>query len=249
MPSSIAIRRAARSDGTFPYPLSSTAAALIPGPYEMVPGCAPGGASAVVTFPQHRHSSDGSSHSVTHRVIFTSQTCAHDEPAAARPGQARPAPRALRRRIRGLPLVRITVPGQARARMPGLPAALAVLAPLPLRVSRSSARPCGALWPRSAPSSSASPSCCCPCPAGVPVRRSAAQAGVPGPAPPTAPPAAPRSRCPSPPPQPAAGPAAHAAPRQADRAHRTQAASLFNLNCNFKHPLRRVAQHGHPASP
>ena len=49
------------------------------------------------------------------------------------PGQARPAPRALRRRIRGLPLVRITVPGQARAGVPGLPAALAVLAPLPLR--------------------------------------------------------------------------------------------------------------------
>ena len=32
MPSSIAISRAARSDGTFPYPLSSTAAPLIPVP-------------------------------------------------------------------------------------------------------------------------------------------------------------------------------------------------------------------------
>ena len=92
MPSSIAIRRAARSDGTFPYPLSSTAAALIPAPYEMVPGYAPGGASAVVSFPQHRHGSDGSSHSVTHRAIFTSQTCAHDEPAALTPARLAPHP-------------------------------------------------------------------------------------------------------------------------------------------------------------
>ena len=132
MPSSIAIRRAARSDGTFPYPLSSTAAALIPGPYEMVPGYAPGGASAVVSFPQHRHSSDGSSHSVTRRVIFTSQTCAHDAPASAHPGQAAPHPEHSAGGPPS-PLVRITVPGQARAGVPGLPAALAVLAPLPLR--------------------------------------------------------------------------------------------------------------------
>ena len=49
-----------------------------------------------------------------------------------RPGQARPASRALRRRIRGLPLIRIGVPGQASTGVPGLPAALAVLATLPL---------------------------------------------------------------------------------------------------------------------
>ena len=58
----------------------------------MVPGCAPGGASAVVTFPQHGHSSDGSSHSVTHRMIRTSQDCAHDEPAACAPARLAPHP-------------------------------------------------------------------------------------------------------------------------------------------------------------
>src|SRR6266567_516277 len=92
MPSSMPISRAARSGGTFPYPLSSTAAALIPAPYEMVPGCAPGGASAVVSFPQHGHSSDGSRYSVTHREIRTSQTCAHFEPAASAPARLVPHP-------------------------------------------------------------------------------------------------------------------------------------------------------------
>ncbi|SRR6266568_1122626 len=66
-----------------------------------------------------------------------------------------------------------------------------------------------------------------------------------------APPAAQRSRRPSPQPPPAAGPAAHAAPhpRQADRAHRTQAPSLFNLNYNFKIPRIGVSRPPAPASP
>ena len=52
---------------------------------------------------------------------------------AVRAVQGSPAPRALRRRIRALALTGAGVPGQARARMPGLPAPRAVLAPLPLR--------------------------------------------------------------------------------------------------------------------
>jgi hypothetical protein len=51
------IRCAARPAGTFPYPDSSTAAVLIPEPQEMLPGCAPAGAAAVVTCPQHGHRS------------------------------------------------------------------------------------------------------------------------------------------------------------------------------------------------
>jgi hypothetical protein len=55
---------------------------------------------------------------------------------ARRPGtvQADPAPRALRRRISALALIRVRVAPQAAARMAGLPAPLAVLAPLPLRL-------------------------------------------------------------------------------------------------------------------
>ena len=49
---------------------------------------------------------------------------------ARQPG---PAPRALRRRLRGLPLVRVRVPGKASPGMARLPAPLAVLAALPLR--------------------------------------------------------------------------------------------------------------------
>ncbi len=56
----------------------------------MVPGYAPGGAPAVITFPQHGHASDGSSHSVTRREISTSQTCAHDEPAVCAPARLAP---------------------------------------------------------------------------------------------------------------------------------------------------------------
>ena len=47
--------------------------------------------------------------------------------------QARLAAAALRRRLRGLPLAWIRIPGRALALMPGLPAPLAVLPPLPLR--------------------------------------------------------------------------------------------------------------------
>ncbi len=50
-----------------------------------------------------------------------------------RAGQRRLAPAALHRRIRWLRLVRVRVPGQAHPRMPGLPARLAVLAPVPFR--------------------------------------------------------------------------------------------------------------------
>ena len=90
MPSSIRIRCAARSAGTFPYAASSTAAVLTPGPYAMVPACAPGGATAVVTCPQHGQASIGSSHSVTSLLICTSRTCAHDEPAVLAPSRAVP---------------------------------------------------------------------------------------------------------------------------------------------------------------
>ena len=48
--------------------------------------------------------------------------------------QAGPAPAALRRRLRVLVLIRVRIPLQALALMPGLPAPLAVLAPLPLRL-------------------------------------------------------------------------------------------------------------------
>jgi hypothetical protein len=44
------ITLAVRSAGTFPYADSSAAAILIPGPYEIVPGCGPAGA-AVITSP------------------------------------------------------------------------------------------------------------------------------------------------------------------------------------------------------
>ena len=47
--------------------------------------------------------------------------------------QASPALAALRRRLRILLLIRVRIPGQALALMPGLPAPLAVPAPLPLR--------------------------------------------------------------------------------------------------------------------
>ena len=56
----------------------------------MLPGCAPGGASAVVTCPQHGHRRAGSRCSVANLLIFTSQTCAHDRPAG--PASASPVP-------------------------------------------------------------------------------------------------------------------------------------------------------------
>ena len=131
-PSSIAIRRAARSDGTFPYPLSSTAAALIPAPYEMVPGYAPGGASAVVSFPQHRHSSDGSSHrsptgrSSRPRSAPTTSRLHSPRPGSPRTPSTPPAhPRSSARPDHG--------PGTGPRRGARAAAALAVLALLPLR--------------------------------------------------------------------------------------------------------------------
>jgi hypothetical protein len=56
----------------------------------MLPGRTPGGASAVLTCPQHRQVSAGSSHSVTSLLMLTSQTCAHDAPAGCAPASAVP---------------------------------------------------------------------------------------------------------------------------------------------------------------
>ncbi len=53
-------------------------------------------------------------------------------PRGLRALQVGPAPRALRWRVCGLALVRVRVAPQAAARMAGLPASPAVLAPLPL---------------------------------------------------------------------------------------------------------------------
>lgn len=99
----------------------------------MLPGLAPGGASAVVTCPQHRQISAGSSHSVTSLLMLTSQTCAHDAPAGCAP--ASPVPHREHRAggFRRRPLVRVRVLGKASPGMAGLPAALAVRAALPLR--------------------------------------------------------------------------------------------------------------------
>ena len=46
---------AARSGGTFPYEVSTTAAAFSAGPYDTDPACAPAGGAAVVAVPQHGH--------------------------------------------------------------------------------------------------------------------------------------------------------------------------------------------------
>ena len=70
---------------------------------------------------------------MTCRMILTSQTCAHDDPAS--PAPSRPAPhwRHCARRARPLPARPGPDPGRPFTGMPGLPARLAVLAPLPLR--------------------------------------------------------------------------------------------------------------------
>ena len=83
----MAITCAARSGGTFPYPVSTTAAAFSTGPYDTEPACAPGRGPANVTVPQHGHARPGSAHSVTVRITSTSMTCAHREPAAAAPSR------------------------------------------------------------------------------------------------------------------------------------------------------------------
>ena len=109
-----------------------------------------------------------------------------------RPGQARPAPRALRRRIPRPPAHSDRGPGTGQHR--GARAARRACGPCDAPARKRpgfSARPCGVPSPRSAPSSSASPSCCCPSPGGVPVRRAAAPAAVPVPPRTTARPAAP----------------------------------------------------------
>ena len=101
--------------------------------------------------------------------------------------QGRLAGPALRRRLRGLRLVRVRIPCQALPLVTGLPAPLAVLAAAPARTAAGPAAPPS---PRSAPSSSASPSRCCPSPAAAPAPPAAAPAAVPAPARPPAPPAA-----------------------------------------------------------
>lgn len=118
MPSSMRIRFAARSAGTFPYAASSTAAVLTPGPYDTLPGCAPAGAAATVTFPQHGQVSAGSSDSVTSRLILTSQTCAHDHPAGFAP--ARPAPH-REHCAGGSAVLRSSGSGSRRGPLPGWP--------------------------------------------------------------------------------------------------------------------------------
>ena len=161
---------------------------------------------------------------------------------AIQPG---PAPRALHRRFRALPLIRVRIPGQARPGMAGLPAALAVLAPFPLRFLP---LPPPGLAPLLGPD-------------GLFRRRRPGVAAVlPEPAfqvrdsqlqPPL-----PFQRRRQLRPQhrvlgvlrldygPAAGPAAHAAPRplRADQAHQAQAPIMLNLSQGFNHQAsRRVA--------
>jgi hypothetical protein len=78
---------AARSDGTFPWHDSSTAAAFSTGPHATEPAWKPGGAGAWVTAPQPPQASPGSKTSVTFRRISMSMTCAHRSPAAAAPSR------------------------------------------------------------------------------------------------------------------------------------------------------------------
>ena len=131
---------------TAPPPRRSAPARRTPSP-----GARPAAARANVTVPQHGHASRGSAHSVTYRMISTSMTCAHHEPAALRAVQGSPAAAALRRR-RPLPS---SHPGSgSRARpLPGCPGWPPRLRSL--RRSRSdscrcpAARPCAAPSPRS----------------------------------------------------------------------------------------------------
>ena len=145
---------------------------------------------------------------------------------AVQPG---PAAAALRRRVRGLRLARIRIPGQTLPRMPRLPAPHAVLPALPLGLLP---RPPRLLRPDRLPSTSAYPNRTSLAPAAVPAPLSAAPAHGSAPAPPPGPPAARQARCPWPPPQHAAGRRAHAdhQARQAGRGHRAQAESMFNLH-------------------
>ena len=85
-PSSMPITRAARSGGTFPQAVSTTAAAFSTGPWDTAPACAPGGGSANAAVPQHARERPGSSTSVTVRTTRTSSTCAR------RGSPASPAP-------------------------------------------------------------------------------------------------------------------------------------------------------------
>ena len=84
-PSSVPIRCADRSAGTFPKAASKIAAAFSTGPWLTVPAWAADGAAAVVTAPQHGHLGIGSSHPVAFRAMLTSATCVHDEPASCAP--------------------------------------------------------------------------------------------------------------------------------------------------------------------
>src|SRR5271165_3848442 len=61
-PSSTPITCAARSGGTFPYPVRPTAAAVSTGPQDTEPTCALSGGSANVTVPQQGHAKPGSAH-------------------------------------------------------------------------------------------------------------------------------------------------------------------------------------------
>ena len=118
----------ARSDGPFPSPGSSTAAAFAPARRRR-PACAPGGGAANVTVPQHEHARPGSAHSVTFRATSTSMTCAQRGPAASVPASPVPQRRHSAGGLRVLPLIRLRIPGQAVALVTGLPAPPAVLPP------------------------------------------------------------------------------------------------------------------------
>ena len=122
--------------------------------------------------------------SVTCRMILTSQTCAHDDPASPAPSRGAPHWRALRGRGLCPLLVRVRIPGRPFTGMPGLPARLAVLAPLPLRGTTARALPrLPALpRPRSAPSTAACPNRSCPSAAAAPARRPAVPAAAAAPA-------------------------------------------------------------------
>jgi hypothetical protein len=193
--------------------------------------------------PQHGHSSDGSRYSVTHREIRTSQTCAHFEPAASAPARLVPYPehcaggsaafrssgsRSRDRSAPGCPSCPPRLRSMCRSRSEvsrsRRPAFAALFAPISsfelgvpeLLLSIPSRLSSSAIRSSSRRSRSAADD-------------NSARSTL--------------TSVSSLPPQAAARSTAHDAPRyrQADRAHRTQATSLFNLNCNLKHPLRRVS--------
>ena len=106
---------------------------------------------------------------MTNLVIFTSQTCDHQVPARCAPSS--PVPHrehsAWRRHL--CLLIGVRVPRQSRAGMPGLAAALAVLAPFPLRGLPLLLPPGLAPLPRpdAGPSTAGYQSSCCPTRAGA----------------------------------------------------------------------------------